>query len=726
MTKHTLFTTCLLGVAWLLLPGCSPEDTKKKTNNNLPTCTDPDGDADGDGLPNRVEGCADPAPDADHDGIPNFLDLDSDNDGIGDALEVGPNPAFPRDSDFDGTPDYLDVDSDNDGLTDGQEDRNGDGRVGQCGTTCPNGAGCHSSQTCIDGTCVLTFNIECSMGETSPLKPDTDGDGVPDGQEGSSICRPLGEGSLFGSKPVQFSASPSGFYKIATEEQAVVLEASVTNAPDAGVKLIDMPWESARVAGFSAHRPATADLEAEVTAVLGRLTARFGAGSVVRSSGVRKYSHDQFPVVIDISVELVAAAALDVRQARRTVLAALLDVGDADVNDAGTALEASGTRFLVRFLMLRRSPTPSDPRDFLFFQGAVALWDHYLDNARQTGFLVDDLSNGSGFAEFTASYEDECEGYYYAPTLKADIIWVIDESGSMGEERGSVRDNAVYFFQHAIAAGLDFRMGVVDMNIDNNGVFCTGANASADRFLLPGQESAFAACAADPHGALVEDGGTEHGLNQARQALQRHLQTGDPTKDIRPDALLVFIFMTDEDDEEAETRSCEGPYNDPAVVACLENTPSRSYSIVRDALLQRQAGEGPGGVAHAIVGYPASCLSTGGGTAAEPGIGYYELAMATGGLIGSVCAADMGMTMNLILDSIVAEASPLTLHHFPISVSIAASLDNGPLWRSRVNGFDYHASTNSIVFYGQSFSPGVITEVFVSYRRWVTGVAPVD
>ncbi len=725
--KHLRSTLCLFCTVWFLASGCSP-DEKKTTNslNNIPTCTDSGGDSDNDGIPNGVEGCTEPARDTDGDGVPDFLDPDSDNDGISDAVEAGPAPAFPNDSDFDGTPDYRDTDSDNDGMLDGDEDRNGDGRIGQCGTTCPNGTGCHASQTCIDGLCVLSFNIECSMGETSPVKPDTDGDGTSDGQEGSRICQPQSESSTFGRKPVQFVTSSSSFYKIATEEDAVVTETSVANAADSGAKFIDMAWDSGLVAGFSAHTPSLTDLETEVNQLLGRLTTRFAPGSVVRSSGVRKYSHDDFPVVIDMSVELVTAAAMDVRQARQMVLASLLNVADADVSDSGAAIGASGTRFLLRFLVLRRPPAPSDPREFLFFQGAVALWDHYVDNARQTGFLVDDLSNGSGLAEFTASFEDECEGYYFSPTLKADIIWVVDESGSMGEERNSVRDNALYFFQHAQSAGLDFRMGVVDMNIDNDGTFCTADGVSGDRFLLPGMDTQFSACAYAPHGALVEDGSIENGLNQARAAMENHVQTGDVNKDIRNDALLVFIFMTDEDDEEAEVEGCSGGYNDPGLITCLENTPSRSFSTLRDTLLQRQAGEGPGGVAHAIIGFPESCLGTGGGTAAEPGMGYYELAMATGGLIGSVCAADMGMTMDLILDSIVAEASPLTLMHFPISVSIAASLDNGPLWRSRVNGFDYHASTNSIVFYGQSFSPGLISEVFVSYRRWVTGVAPVD
>jgi len=719
---------CVAFLAGMFVLACSPDKKKNENGNNLlPTCEHPDDDDDHDGIPNRVEGCTDPAPDADGDGIPNFLDLDSDNDGVPDRVEAGGNPAYPADSDFDGKPDYLDVDSDNDGMLDGEEDRNGDGRVGACGTTCPLGTECHASQTCINGQCVLTFNIECSMGETDPRRADTDGDGIPDGMEGSRICLPQTESGGFGRKPVQFVASASGYYKIATEKDAAVLETSVTGATDAGAMLIDMPWDAAQVAGFAGYIASFSDLENEVNQLTSRVTSYFAPGSVVRSSGVRTPSHDAYPAVLEITLELYTAAPAGLRTVRRGVIAALAGVSAEAVADAGAPFGPDDTHFILRFLLVRRAPAPGDPRTFLLFQGAVANWNQYLDNGRQTGFLVDDLANGSGIAEYTASFEDECEGYYFMPTLKADIIWVIDESGSMLDERSSVRDNAVYFFQHAVAAALDFRMGVVDMNIQNNGTFCTGENASANRFLLPGQESNFSACALAPHGALPDDGSEEHGLNQARAALQNHLSSGDPLKDIRPDALLVFIFVTDEDDQEGEDRGCTGsPYSDPQLVSCFENTPSRSFSILRDALLARQANDGPGGVAHAIIGYPESCLSAGGGTAAEPGKGYYELAMATGGLIGSVCAADMGMTMDLILDSIVAQASPLVLAHHPISTSIAASLDNGPLWRSRVNGFDYHASTNSLVFYGQSFSPDVISEVIVSYRRWVTGAAPVD
>jgi hypothetical protein len=120
---------------------------------NVATDTDGDGvadasdlDSDNDGILNSIELAGGITPvDTDSDTIPNHLDLDSDNDGIPDNVEaqntVGynapandtpatylannginsvyiANPITPVDSDGDGVPDYLDSDSDNDGLTD--------------------------------------------------------------------------------------------------------------------------------------------------------------------------------------------------------------------------------------------------------------------------------------------------------------------------------------------------------------------------------------------------------------------------------------------------------------------------------------------------------------------------------------------------------------------------------------------------------------------------------
>jgi YVTN family beta-propeller protein len=64
-----------------------------------------DGDSDGDGIPDSVEG----SEDTDGDGVKDSLDTDSDGDGAPDAEEAGPDPKNPADSDGDGIPDYKDA-----------------------------------------------------------------------------------------------------------------------------------------------------------------------------------------------------------------------------------------------------------------------------------------------------------------------------------------------------------------------------------------------------------------------------------------------------------------------------------------------------------------------------------------------------------------------------------------------------------------------------------------
>ncbi|MEM7384586.1 MAG: hypothetical protein AAF514_06540, partial [Verrucomicrobiota bacterium] len=104
---------------------------------------DPNGDEDGDGIPNWTDYIDDDGGDqtgtdyedsngdgipdvfdTDGDGTPNHLDTNSDNDGIPDSEETE------SDADGDGIPNFLDTDSDGDGVPDSEEgtgDEDGDG-----------------------------------------------------------------------------------------------------------------------------------------------------------------------------------------------------------------------------------------------------------------------------------------------------------------------------------------------------------------------------------------------------------------------------------------------------------------------------------------------------------------------------------------------------------------------------------------------------------------------
>ncbi|MEM7769906.1 MAG: DUF4347 domain-containing protein [Cyanobacteria bacterium P01_A01_bin.37] len=179
--------------------------------------TDPDGDGivgsgtptdvDDDGILDVVDvdqgGTPVPILDTDGDGVEDYQDLDSDNDGTNDVVEVGnsdtngdgqvdgpdtdgdgirdsvdPAPGFgdqggsdTPDTDGDGVADHQDLDSDNDGINDVIEsdnpDTNGDGQVDGPDT---------------DGDGIRdTVDPAPGFGDSgSPTPPDTDGDGVPD------------------------------------------------------------------------------------------------------------------------------------------------------------------------------------------------------------------------------------------------------------------------------------------------------------------------------------------------------------------------------------------------------------------------------------------------------------------------------------------------------------------------------------------------------------------
>jgi hypothetical protein len=123
-------------------------------------------DADGDRIPDEVEGSGD----ADGDGIPNFEDPDSDGDGILDQEEAG-DPSCttpPIDTDGDGTPDYLDLDSDGDGVDDATE-----------GTGDPDMDGVPSYRD-LDSDDDGASDADEDEAGTDRTIADTDGDGFPD------------------------------------------------------------------------------------------------------------------------------------------------------------------------------------------------------------------------------------------------------------------------------------------------------------------------------------------------------------------------------------------------------------------------------------------------------------------------------------------------------------------------------------------------------------------
>jgi gliding motility-associated-like protein len=159
---------------------------------------DLDLDGDGDPATNPV--------DTDSDGIPDYLDIDSDNDGIPDNVEGqttlgyippsgedlnanGLDDAYedggaigiiPEDTDGDGLPDYVDPDSDDDGVADAIEahdwDQDGIPEVGLIGSDKDN----DGLDDGYEGEVSIDLDVNDEIDDPSSDLPDTDSDGEAD------------------------------------------------------------------------------------------------------------------------------------------------------------------------------------------------------------------------------------------------------------------------------------------------------------------------------------------------------------------------------------------------------------------------------------------------------------------------------------------------------------------------------------------------------------------
>lgn len=768
-------------LASLLVVGCSSSagDTKRDAAvNDLASdvdalCPDPDGDDDGDGIPNRVEGCLE-SRDTDGDGTPDWQDLDSDDDGIPDAIEKGEPGAcigkqkdrWPCDSDSDGWPDYIDIDADGDGILDKNEDINGDGLLGcclaRCGVLegaqkphdglpgCPlNPEGCGERQRCVNGACVPPVDFGCANGETSPRFKDTFGSGCFDNEPCDwTPCSHYHKSVLQHASSDPALDPQSGDWQLALDLDAQYRAIAISNAPPkVAAAAIDYPQGQHLVAGFVLSLPdGSGDLRRELAALLARLAAQppgGGVGSVtLQASGIAGKSHDRFDAIYDTTLALSLSSNADAATVRNQLIATLLGRPQTDLQNLPPPfVSASGQQFALRLFTLRRYAFQKDvnlnevldadgyPIEDLtrpearriIVLGALALQTHDQDPSRTTAFLVRDLASGGALARYGSTLTRACDVGTITTLPVLDIIWVIDESPSLARTRQQLASHSNDLYSGLLSAGVDFRMAVTNALAPNAagaagdariGKFCS--TVSTDPNDDGGNDRfQFPTEQATFEACLQNPPGFGHDaphlLENAVQALAKHL----PRASNQPEKIrpdAEVVVILVTDGETAELESLLGP-EEPSTACRWNDKQATARALALQPYTNFFAGASNPETRASLHLIGGVCANRC-GAAVAPGL--RELTQLHQGQTGDICQKDLGTTLQAIVES--TRWSPIALDARPIASSLSLALDGVRVERSRTSGFDYRAAQNALVLTNVKFDKGY--EVVVGYWRW--------
>jgi len=299
---------------------------------------------------------------------------------------------------------------------------------------------------------------------------------------------------------------------------------------------------------------------------------------------------------------------------------------------------------------------------------------------------------------------------------KMDILFMIDQSGSMLSSQTNLGSNFPVFIDGFTGRGFDFRIAVATTDsflaLPTMSSIYTYYQANFPSYFvslyegLPASEKArfrdgvgsthtgvFLITPSTPNLNNVfvtnilqgTDGfGDERPLQSLKTSLQSPLNPGF----LRPDSFLAVIIVTDEDDfSHNGTNYLNGQYTNPALHTV------QSYVDFLDTFTSSVPESRRYSVSSIAID-TAACRSSLGGGERRVGQRVNELADLTGGVKASLCG-DFATELELISDNILSLSTQFYLSRIPIPETIR-------IWINGVevppSGFTYNSASNSIIF----------------------------
>ena len=269
-----------------------------------------------------------------------------------------------------------------------------------------------------------------------------------------------------------------------------------------------------------------------------------------------------------------------------------------------------------------------------------------------------------------------------------DVLFIVDNSGSMSEEQRSLRDNFGAFMQYFAGSGLDYHVGVVSTDCDSpreKGVLIQDDSAT-DRYIDNSYTEDEAVTSFKARANLGTNGSSDERGTDAAWAALIDNASGTNVGFPRDEADLSIVIISD------------------------ERNWSRDHSVNEFASWMN--GLKPDGSVYfsSVVGLGNTCRT------AERGTGYLEVTAQVGGIEWDICSTDYAS----LLDELGLQAAGLKNEFFlslvPVEESIEVSVtdpEGNDTAYAAGTDWSYSQSRNSISFV--TIHPDPLAVVHITY-----------
>lgn len=276
--------------------------------------------------------------------------------------------------------------------------------------------------------------------------------------------------------------------------------------------------------------------------------------------------------------------------------------------------------------------------------------------------------------------EEFAQSVTYAKDV--DVLWMIDTSTSMDKHQNLLAAQMGIFVDSLNETGLNYQVAVTTMDMGSSGEKGRFVAQSGTPAILTAQTPDLKNVLSNRLRLGANGSPVERGQEALKAALTApNITTGANKGFLRPNSLLVVVFLSDEEDQSA----------------------NQDYAAFLDEIRPPLATGERSWVSHVMGVMPndPSC------TTAEWGYSsvayrYMSLATASGGVSESICDADLRRALTNVKARILEIATEYKLDRKPIVSTIQVVVNGQPVPKDSVNGWSYIAEKNSIRFHGNA------------------------